>query len=145
MALVKPTDWPVDQDYLTEETESYTLADAECFNREDLQEINLPSWCEHNADFIRAALHLHHRATRAGYDIPLTSVVHACEYEISPISRYAAVLQPELQATAPDTLILDLVATDPPAAFAKLWCDDVRNWLFVLRRREPPRGHAVHS
>ncbi|MBM3984031.1 MAG: hypothetical protein FJ304_27950 [Planctomycetes bacterium] len=78
----------------------------------------------HDERFIRAALHLCHRAARVGEPVPLSLVWnHRC-YGMSHVRAYRAALDDEPRRMA-DARIRDVLATPPPEPFARLWADDL--------------------
>jgi len=85
-------------------------------------------FADHEHDFIRAAMHLVHRANRAGFNCGPGDVVESLTYRLSPMQRYSDALgdEPERLSWASFATILD---TPPPRPFIQLWQSDVRNWL----------------
>ncbi len=85
-------------------------------------------WRGHEWAFIRAALHLTHRAAVLGVDLTPRDVFDAEPHGLAPTCRYMAALGDE-----PDRLAGRDFATieqaPPQAAFAELWLADVRRWL----------------
>jgi hypothetical protein len=85
-------------------------------------------WRGHEWAFIRAALHLAHRAAALGVDLTPRDVFDAETYGLTPTGRYVAALGDE-----PDRLagcdFATVARTPPPAAFGELWLADVRRWL----------------
>ncbi|HPM24196.1 MAG TPA: hypothetical protein PLP66_09845 [Phycisphaerae bacterium] len=85
-------------------------------------------WRGHEWAFIRAALHLTHRAAALGVDLTPRDVFDAEPHGLAPTGRYVAALGDE-----PDRLagcdFATIARTPPPAAFAELWLADVRGWL----------------
>jgi len=86
---------------------------------------DLPKCVAHELPFIRAALHLHYRAEQADAKILPECVVDATQYELSSTDNYRRALGDEPQRMADETFAI-IRDTTPPRAFAKLWCDDVR-------------------
>ncbi len=83
-----------------------------------------PAYFGHEAPFIRAALHLRHRAEVAGYSIAPALLCAGYRYGLSHANRYVAALGNEPKRMA-DARFRDILATDPPPAFSQLWNDDV--------------------
>jgi hypothetical protein len=78
----------------------------------------------HEAAFVRVALHLRHRADRAGVPTPLFYYCAGTYYGLSHPGRYIDTMGDE-----PDRLarmsIRDIIATPYPEAFWRLWTTDV--------------------
>jgi hypothetical protein len=91
------------------------------------------AWEKHGLRFIRAALHLHHRAQRLGIHIPLRLLnVAGLRYGLSPAGYYAIALGEEIRREAGAPL-RPLLNTEPPAAAARLFAldttdDSGRSW-----------------
>lgn len=85
-------------------------------------------WRGHEWAFIRAAMHLAHRAAALGVDLTPRDVFDAEPHGLAPTCRYMAALGDE-----PDRLagcdFATIALTPPPVAFAELWLADVRGWL----------------
>ena len=88
-------------------------------------------WAEHGADFVRLALHCHHRAERhLGVTIALESLA-ACPTDFglsNTIFECRRALGDEPQAMASETWAV-VRSTAPPRAFQDLWRHDVTVWL----------------
>lgn len=80
-------------------------------------------WSSHGTDFLRAALHLAHRARMApGHVIPSHS------YQLSPASDYAEALGDEVQRLEYEPFEA-VKATIPPVAFSDLFAADTLAWF----------------
>lgn len=84
-----------------------------------------PSYRAHEAAFVRTVVHLCYRAAKAGRRIAPSAVFGCRQYGLSRPERYVAALDDEPRRCT-DRLFRDILATEPPAAFANLWHDDVR-------------------
>jgi hypothetical protein len=82
----------------------------------------------HGQRFIRAALHLRHRAEAAGVCIGPALVCPNRQYALSHANAYRAALGDEPVRLA-DARIRDVLASPPPEAFSRLWADDLAHWL----------------
>jgi hypothetical protein len=82
----------------------------------------------HGDRFIRAVLHLQHRAEAAGVPIGAGAIFNGSWYGLSHASRYQEALGDEPCRMA-DRLFKDILAAKPPAAFDSLWRDDILAWL----------------
>jgi hypothetical protein len=93
---------------------------------------NRPAYFGHEAPFIRTALHLRHRAEVCGVRIAPALLCAGYGYGLSHAERYAIALgdEPERMTGA---LLRDILAADPPAAFSRLWKQD----LSVYHQRFP--------
>lgn len=83
------------------------------------------SYFGHEAPFIRVLLHLLHRASiYLGYRVPPAMAFRSDAYGLSSIWSYSAAIddEPARMAGLPFSTI---TSTPPPAAFAKLWADDM--------------------
>ena len=87
-----------------------------------------PGLQDHGERFIRAALHLRHRAEIAGVAIGPTLVCRNRDYGLSHANAYPAALGDEPVRLA-DARIRDVLASPPPAEFSRLWADDLAHWL----------------
>jgi hypothetical protein len=82
----------------------------------------------HGQRFIRAALHLRHRAEAAGVCIGAALVCPNRQYGLSHVNAYRAALGDEPIRLA-DARIRDVLASPPPQDFSRLWADDLAHWL----------------
>jgi hypothetical protein len=99
-----------------------SLVVADCTKRPPREDI--PLYHGHEAGFIRIALHLCHRAERAGVDIAPAAICAGHRYGLSHASDYQDALGDE-PARCTDVLFRDIAATDPPPAFTRLWAQDI--------------------
>jgi hypothetical protein len=96
----------------------------------------------HDANWIRAYLHLCHRIGRQGVRVPLGLGCPSSSYQLSSVGRYAAVLSAELVELA--DVPLDVIRDrDWPPDFRKLWHDDLARYLLMQQeisrlRKLPP-------
>jgi hypothetical protein len=81
----------------------------------------------HEAGFIRVALHLRHRADRAGVLVPMFYYCAGTPYGLSHPNRYRKALGNEPDRLA-DLSIREIIATPYPKAFWRLWTADVARW-----------------
>ncbi|HET6917820.1 MAG TPA: hypothetical protein VFH56_17165 [Acidimicrobiales bacterium] len=77
----------------------------------------------HHYAWLRAMLHLQHRAMAGGCQFPLEFLM-ALEH-LSALEDYRAVLWPELESRSPEESIIGILESPPPADFAWLWARDV--------------------
>jgi hypothetical protein len=86
----------------------------------------------HEARFIRAAMHLHHRAQRIGVRLVQQLVVNPCLYGLSWIGDYHDAIgrEPEVWSDVPLLKVLDRPA---PRRLQRLWLSDVER---IRRDRE---------
>jgi hypothetical protein len=96
-----------------------------------------PRYRGHEASFVRTVLHLCHRAARCGRRIAPSAVFNCRSYGLSRPERYAKALADEPRRCA-GILFRDILANDPPAAFTRIWHDDVRH-----RQSMSPAGEAI--
>lgn len=82
----------------------------------------------HEADFIRVALHLRHRAEQAGVLVPLYCYCAGTLYGLSHPNRYREALGDE-PARLADASFREIIATSFPEAFSRLWAADMAHWL----------------
>ena len=90
----------------------------------------------HGHRFIRAALHLRHRAEVVGVPIPLYCYCAGNQYGLSHPNCYRDALGDEPVRLA-DTSIRNILDTEYPKAFWRLWTTDVAHWHsdgFSLKR-----------
>ena len=93
----------------------------------------------HGHRFIRAALHLRHRAEQVGVLVPMFYFCAGSQYGLSHPNRYRDALGDE-PAQMADTSIRDILDTEYPKAFWRLWTADVAHWHsngFSLKRSFP--------
>ncbi len=83
---------------------------------------------DHGKRFIRAALHLRHRAYAAGTCIGLAFVCPNRLYGLSHANAYRVALGDEPVRLA-DARIRDVLASPPPAEISRRWADDLAHWL----------------
>jgi len=98
-----------------------SLVVADCTTRPP--RADLPAYHGHEAGFIRIALHLCHRAERAGVDIDPAAICAGHRYGLSHASDYQDALGDD-PARCTDMLVRDIAATDPPPAYSRLWAQD---------------------
>lgn len=98
-----------------------SLVVADCAKRPP--RADLPAYYGHEAGFIRIALHLCHRAERAGISIAAAAICAGHRYGLSHASDYQDALGDE-PACCAEMLFRDIAATDPPPAFSRLWAQD---------------------
>jgi len=79
---------------------------------------------QHGDWFIRTALHLCHRAERAGVIVTPALVCPNRQYGLSHANAYRAALGDEPERMAGST-IHEMLRTPAPGAFARLWADDL--------------------
>lgn len=84
---------------------------------------DLPAFYGHGASFIRIALHLCHRATLLGIDIPPAGICDGRRYGISHASDYEDALGDE-PARCVDMLFREINAMEAPPEFSQLWASD---------------------
>lgn len=82
-------------------------------------------WLHHELPFIRVALNLAYRARRLGLPVDPWEVANTSSYCLSHTSRYERALWPEIDAN-PHTPLAELLATEPPPAFAAVWEADIQ-------------------
>lgn len=82
----------------------------------------------HGHRFIRAALHLRHRAEVLGTLVPMFGYCAGAYYGLSHPNRYREALGDEPVRLA-DRRIRDILDTPYPKAFWRLWSTDVARWL----------------
>jgi len=82
----------------------------------------------HGERFLRAALHLRHRAEAAGVCIGPALICPNREYGLSHANVYQRALGDEPIRLA-DACIRDILVGPPPAEFSRLWADDLAHWL----------------
>lgn len=108
--------------------EALCLGDA--VSREPSPEIVTTPFQGHGPRFIRAALHLRHRAELAGVPVPLYGYCAGNRYGLSHPNRYRESLNDEPDRLAGGSIreILDFPYTE---AFWRLWTADVAHWHSV--------------
>jgi hypothetical protein len=99
--------------------------------------VEVPRYYGHEVSFIRIALHLVHRAQQLGVAISPAAVYASHRYGVSHISEYLDALGNEPTNFA-DRTIRQIVAEDPPRAFAELWNSD----LVAYQQRFSQRSSA---
>lgn len=99
-----------------------SLVVADCTRRPPRDDI--PLYHGHEVGFIRIALHLCHRAERAGDSIAPAAICAGHRYGLSHASDYQDGLGDE-PSRCTDMLFRDIAATKPPSAFSRLWAQDV--------------------
>ncbi len=82
----------------------------------------------HGLRFIRAALHLRHRAQAAGVLVTLSGCCAGRRYGLSHLNLYRKALGDE-PARLAGLAIRDILRTPYPKAFRRLWAADVAHWL----------------
>lgn len=103
---------------------------GDCVAAEPTSEPASPPFSGHEADFIRIALHLRHRAEMGGMLIPLFGYCAGTPYGLSHANRYRQALGAEPRQLASE-LFRDILATPYPKPFWRLWTADVARWLSV--------------
>lgn len=100
-------------------------------------EHKLPLWFPaHGERFLRIALHFHHRAWQAGWEVGLPQMhIAGADYELSPAWRYMHALGSERKQMETAT-IAEITATDPPGEFIELFNRDLKAWLDDRAKRE---------
>lgn len=95
---------------------------------EEMPEGGPPPFPDHGSIFIRAALHLCHRAERNGVCIEANEVCAGYRYGLSHARRYQQALgdEPERMLDVP---IARVVETTRPEAFDQLWKEDFRRYI----------------
>jgi hypothetical protein len=92
-------------------------------------------WRGHEWRFIRIAIHLAHRATRAGVDVSPLNVFDAAAHGLSDTWEYVAALGDEPQRMA--SLDFAAIRAAPaPAAFVAVWRRDLLRWLLPAQSRD---------
>jgi hypothetical protein len=81
----------------------------------------------HEARFIRAAVHLQHRASIAGVTVAPSRLCAGREYGLSSANQYRNALGDEPCRLAADS-IRELLDRHPPEAFSRLWAEDAARW-----------------
>ena len=84
-------------------------------------------FADHEADFIRVALHLRHRAERAGMLVPMFFFCAGTYYSLSHPNRYREAIGDE-PARLADMSIRNILDTPYPKAFWRLWTTDLARW-----------------
>jgi len=84
----------------------------------------------HGLRFIRAALHLCHRAKAAGVEFGPSWICGGSGYGLSHAVCYRKVLGDEPRRLI-DTRIIDILRSPPPKAFYRLWAADVVHWFTI--------------
>lgn len=82
----------------------------------------------HRADFVRAAIHLCHRADRQRVAVPLAGMAAGLRYFMAPPESYRSALADEPQRLAGE-LLARLPEIPPPAEFSALWRSDLTAWF----------------
>jgi hypothetical protein len=93
-------------------------------------EIPVP-WHNHDAQCLRANLHIAERFRAECSDLEFTGWLHPEVYGLSRESRYSIALgeEPERLIGVP---LSELSAIPPPQKFVDVWRDDVRHWFRAL-------------
>jgi hypothetical protein len=99
-----------------------SLVVADCTKRPPRDDI--PLYHGHEVGFIRIALHLCHRAERAGVSIAPAAICAGHRYGLSHASDYQDALGDE-PARCTGMPFHDIAATAPPPAFTRLWTQDI--------------------
>ena len=114
------SDRPVDDDPQHIKYDALVIADAT--NRPP--PVGVPAYHGHDHVFIRVCLHLAHRAEKAGVAVHPNVFCGGRSYGLFPATAYQDALGDEPSELS-DLKFQDILAIDPPAAFTKLWLDDV--------------------
>jgi hypothetical protein len=85
-------------------------------------------WMDHEADFVRACLHLRYRAKSAGVVLPLQDLAAGWTYRMAKIETYSKALGRE-PAKMAGLSFKEIATTLPPREFTALWIADVTNWV----------------
>lgn len=81
----------------------------------------------HEWPWIRATLHLHHRMTARGWNVPLPFAIDQSTYGISPAIAYRRALGTELDDLA-DVPLTEIANVEPPVAFVERYESDLATW-----------------
>lgn len=92
-------------------------------------------WRWHEWRFIRIAIHVAHRATRAGVDLSPLHVFDATAHGLSPTWEYAAALGDEPRRMASINFAV-IRAAPVPSAFVAVWRRDLLRWLLPTTSRD---------
>ena len=103
-----------------------------------------PPWVadRHTLRWLRATLHLCHRAQAVGYTIDVEAVASLLP-AFSPAAAYLAALGPEPALCRNDSL-QDILSRPAPDAFQALWNADVQPW-FDSHAHDINEGGGVHA
>jgi hypothetical protein len=128
LPLLEAAALPVDHEPTQYEADEYGARQA-AWNNEPLFRRGLPGWAgDHGDYFIRTALHLHHRANKLGWQLPLNDLLCAGSmYSLSPATTYRATLADEFDRMA-DATFAEIAAEPYPAAFNDQLLADFTNW-----------------
>jgi len=99
------------------------------WNAEPTFRKGMPGWVgDHGDYFIRTALHLHHRANKLGWQLPLNDLL-CCGgmYSLSHPNHYRATLAEEFDRMA-DATFAEIAAEPFPESFNDQLLADFRNW-----------------
>jgi hypothetical protein len=91
------------------------------------QRADLPLYFGHELSYIRAVLHLAHRATAAGYSVSSAGIFNGCKHGLSPTSLYEEAIGDEPKQLA-DQTIRQILASPPPVNMADLWMADLERY-----------------
>jgi hypothetical protein len=94
----------------------------------------------HGARFIRAALHLCHRAQAVGAWIAASRVFYGARYGLSHAAAYRKALGTEPRRLA-NVRMHDILRSPAPKAFSRLWTADVVHWFTIC----PPYGERLFA
>jgi len=95
-------------------------------------------WWQHGLEFTRRALHLHYRATVAGFDVPLDGLCAGPKYALAPPESYRDALGDEPARMAGATFT-EILRTPLPIEFRELFRRDCAHY----RTLHPPNKEAL--
>lgn len=90
--------------------------------------IGRPPWHLHGPRFIRALIHLEHRAKRAGHRVGLYTMARFSTYALSPAWMYREALGDEPRRMV-DRSFVEINAEAMPASFVRLFNSDALAWV----------------
>jgi hypothetical protein len=100
-------------------------------------------YTHHDGQFVRAALHLGHRAKPHIPGLTFGHIIDGSAYSLSSPEAYAIMLGDEFQ-TERDNAITNIVRDVPaPPEFVELWKSDVARWYATLPSPSPEQEAAA--